>query len=403
MPQNPNNFGEFAFAPYNVSTGAYENYDIGTYRTEEFPLLSGTGFRASTLSGGTLVFSGSATNSIVDVPISDASAGRAWNLVGNPYPSYIDVEEFFTTNNITQLQDQYVAIYGYKGLQQTWETFNLATSSELMAPGQGFFIKAKPGGGMIQFTPQMRRSGSSDDFILGRQENILKALSKIKISNNTNTQKTSIYFIEGTTRGLDLGYDAAVYSATTVNFSLFTNLLENNTGLDIAIQSLPYNDFNDVIIPLGIKASSGTELTISIDDELSTLPSNINVYLEDTLNNTLTLLNDDQFVFTPDSNLNGTGRFYLRYSSSTLTVSEPELDYLQIYTTFNPKALTIKGQLTSGTQANLYDLQGRLVLTEILNPNSTTNNIDISTVSSGVYIVKVNNDNQIKTQKVIIK
>ncbi len=101
---------------------------------------------------------------------------------------------------------------------------------------------------------------------------------------------------------------------------MFTNLLEDHTGNDIAIQSLPYNDFNNVIVPLGVKAKAGAELSIRID-ELSTLPSNINVYLEDTQNNTLTLLNDETYTFTPTTNLNGTGRFNVHYSSKTLSVS----------------------------------------------------------------------------------
>lgn len=403
LPQNPNNFGEFAFAPYNVVAGAYQNFNIGIYRLDEFPIVSGVGYRAATTTGSTLTFTGSTSKTNVDVPISDAVAGRAWNLVGNPYPSYMDVQEFFTINNIDQFHDQYVAIYGYTGNRNSWNTYNLATSATLMAPGQGFFVKAQEGGGTLQFTPQMRRSGSSDDFILGRQENINRALSQLKLSNNEDTVTTSIYFIEGTTRGLDPGYDAAVYSATAVDFSLFTNLLENNIGLGMAIQSLPYNDFNDVVVPLGVKAIAGVELTISIDD-LSTIPANIKVYLEDIQNNTLTLLNNNDFRFTPTVNINSADLFNVHYSSATLTVDDMQsIDNLRIFTTVNPKTLFINGRLNKATSANLYDIQGRLVLSKVLNPNITKNTMDISSISTGVYVVKVNTDNQVKTQKVIIK
>ena len=280
-----------------------------------------------------LTFTGTTSKSNVNVPVSDAVAGKAWNLVGNPYPSYLDVEEFFTANNIDQFNNQYVAIYGYTGNRGSWKTYNLATSDTLIAPGQGFFIKAQAGGGTLQFTPQMRRSGTSDDFILGRQDNTSKALSLLKLSKSDNSVTTSIYFIEGTTRGLDLGYDAATYSGSAVDFLLFTKLLEDSIGLNIAIQSLPYNDFNDVVVPLGIKASSGDELTISIDD-LSTIPDNIKVYLEDTQNNTLTLLNNEDFSFTPTANMNGSDRFNVHYSSATLTLDEVQSnDNLHIFTT----------------------------------------------------------------------
>src|SRR5690606_31257300 len=143
-----------------------------------------------------------------------------------------------------------------------------------------------------------------------------------------------------------------------------------------AIQALPYEDFNNVSVPLGIKAKAGAELSISLD-ELSTLPFNINVYLEDTQNNTLTLLNDETYTFTPTTNLNGAERFNIHYSAKTLSVTDIQSnDNLRIYTTVLPKELIISGQLTGATTAHLYDLQGRLVLSQVLNPHTTENTMD---------------------------
>ena len=395
-------------APYDVLKGAYVNHDLGDYLNQNIPLISGVGYRASTHSIPSnteriLTFTGSATKVNIDIPISGATAGKAWNLIGNPYPSYIDVESFFTQNNNDQLNGEHIAIYGYMGSKNSWKIYNRATTNALIAPGQGFFVKANQSGGVIQFAPTMRRAGSSDDFILGREKPAKKALNKLKLNNATENVATSVYFIEGTTRGLDPGYDAAAYSATSVDFALFTNLLEDNTGLDIAIQSLPYNDSNDVVVPLGIKAKTGMELSISIDED-STLPSNINVYLEDKQTNTFNLLNDAPFNFTTTTAMKGMGRFYIHYSAKTLSVKDVDLiDNLRVYTTFSPKALLIKGQLTRATTANLYDIQGRLVLSKLLSADSTENSMDITTVSAGVYVVKINTDNQVKTQKVIIK
>lgn len=404
LAKHPTTEGIYAFGPYNVSTDEYENFDIGLDNSGSFPLVHGSGYRVATVTGGgTLTFKGKTTKNPVSIAIADEAVSRAWNLIGNPYPSYIDVEEFFTLNNIDQLHDDYIAVYGYKGSKDSWEIYNLATSDTLIAPGQGFFVKAKSGGGLIQFTPSMRRTGSSDDFIPGRQANTTKALSKLKLSSASNNVLTSIYFIEGATRGLDRGYDAATYSATAVDFSIFTNLLEDHTGRDIAIQSLPYEDFNDVIVPLGIKAKAGTELSISID-EVSTLPPNINVYLEDIQENAFVLLNNGAYTFRPSIDMNGTDRFNVHYSSRTLSAEDIQSnDNLRIYTTTIPKTLVIAGQLRSATIANMYDVQGRLVLSKALNSNSTENTMDISTIGTGVYIVKVANDSQVKTQKIVIK
>ncbi|WP_027125363.1 discoidin domain-containing protein [Gelidibacter mesophilus] len=390
-----------AFAPYVLGLGAYKNYNI----TDNVmtTITSGVGFRAATTNGSNLIYTGSVAKANVDVPVSGAVEGKAWNLIGNPYPSYLNVGDFFSPNNIAQLEDSYVSIYGYKGSKSDWEVYNLANNNDaLLAPGQGFFVKGKPGMGIVEFTPAMRRTGSSDDFIAGRS-NTSKALSKLKLSSPSKEVSTSVYFIEGTTRGLDPGYDAAVYGATAVDFSIYTNLVKDNSKLDIAIQSLPYDDFNGVVVPLGIKAKAGTELVISIDD-LSTIPSNVNVYLEDVENKTLTLLNIKGFRFTPSVDINSSDLYKIHYSARTLSVDDMQMnDDLRIYTTAAPKALFVKGQLTKNTTASLYDIQGRLVLRKVLNSNSTENKIDISTINTGVYVVKINNDNQVKTQKVIIK
>jgi hypothetical protein len=397
-----------AFAPYNTASGSYENYD--TTINASTILDAGKGYRVATTDGSTLTFTGTVrTNDVLDVPISDASAGSGWNLIGNPYPSYIDFNTFFNTNTSEfDAESTYQAIYGYDGdASNGWVVWNLATIAddtitELIAPGQAFFVKSKAGGGSVNFTTEMRRAGSSDDFINGRQPLSNVALCKLKLQSAVNESSTNIYFIEGSTRGLDVGYDAGSYTGNTAEFSIFSNLVEENTGLDMAIQALPYNDFNAVSVPLGIKAEAGVELTVGVDD-ISTLPSNINVYLEDTVQNTWTLLNNTDYTFTPNIVLNGTGRFFIRYSSVTLSTNANNRNDLIIYATSNPKELVIKGQLSRNTEAALYDIQGRLVIAQKLDAFSPLNSIDVSRVSKGIYIVKVSNQNQIKTQKLIIK
>jgi hypothetical protein len=100
--------------------------------------------------------------------------------------------------------------------------------------------------------------------------------------------------------------------------------------------------------------------------------------------------------------LNGTGRFYLHISSSVLSVGNNELNYIQIYTTTNPKSLIIKGELNAPSMVSLYDIQGRLVLNKTINHIDLINTIDISVLGSGVYFVKLFNESQSKTQKIII-
>ncbi|GGW73964.1 putative repeat protein (TIGR03806 family) [Winogradskyella epiphytica] len=395
-----------AFAPYNTSAGAYQNYNVTANATTE--LASGVGYRAATTDGSNLIFTGDVPTGEVTIGITDAAAGYAWNLIGNPYPSYLDFSEFFDDNHEKfQSGGAFQAIYGYTGNSGEWTTWNYATIADpsinnLLTPGQAFFVKSKTDGAVVSFKPTMRKIGSSDDFILGRASNANFASTKLYLNSGASISSTQIYFIEGTTRGLDAGYDASSFMDNAAEFSIYSNLVDDNTGEDLSIQSLPYEDLSDVIVPLGVNAPAAVELTIGISD-LSTYPENTNIYLEDRLENTFTLLNETEYVFTPILDLNGTGRFYLHYTNTVLSVGQIELDNLRIYTTANPKSLVVKGELTAASTINLYDIHGRVVLTQKLDQYQVLNTVDISRIGTGVYFAKVFNDNQVKTQKLIIK
>jgi hypothetical protein len=170
----------------------------------------------------------------------------------------------------------------------------------------------------------------------------------------------------------------------------------------MAIQSLNFEDLqNDVIVPLGVNAASGQQITLSIAESI--LPEGTEVYLEDNLKNTFTLLNSSDYIFTAESNLASTGRFYLRFSNTTLSTDNTDTDIVQIFTNNTSRTLIVKGQLQSHTLVTIYDLQGRLMSTKELNGNSQSHEVDMSNLRTGVYIVKLKNKAQEKTQKVMLK
>src|SRR5690606_10649570 len=166
--------------------------------------------------------------------------------------------------------------------------------------------------------------------------------------------------------------DLSVFGNNAPATAIYSQLVQGNTGIDMAIQSLAYTDLgSDIAVPLGINASTGQSVTISI--ATTTLPAGIEVFLEDTSNNSFTLLNTGDFTFTATTALNDTGRFYLRFADTTLSNPEEALDQLHIYATTAPKTLYIKGQLNEETTVDLYDIQGRLVLSSILDSTNNSN------------------------------
>jgi hypothetical protein len=402
----------YAFGPYNTTTPAYENFTVGATAA----LIKGKGYRAATTSEDTfLTFSGAVEPNNVSIVIGTPIGGSQWNLVGNPYPSYINSLAFLTANAAV-LDDAAIAIYGYNsntrdGAGETTGNFtiiNNATNASLnIAPGQGFFIAANatPGfTGSLVFnngtasTTDMRTLIGVDDFIVGRTPmNYNLKLDLIA----SNTSRTSFYFNENSSLGLDPGYDAAVYGANGNDFLIYSHLVENNTGRAMALQSLNTSELNNVTIPLGVNAHQGEQLRFTISD--ANLPSTVSVYLEDTTTNTSTLLTILDYVLTPTTDLSGTGRFFLRFADSALSDVDNTLDALRIYTNDSDKTIVITGQLLEATTANVYDLQGRLVAASQLETSKSRQSIDVSNLSTGVYVVQLTDASNSKSQKLIIR
>ncbi|WP_178984343.1 T9SS type A sorting domain-containing protein [Winogradskyella helgolandensis] len=405
--KNPATPTQKLFGPFDTAAGEYLIWDESTNGAEN--IVPGIGYRTATNTGSTLLIRAEVASPSVDVPVGISDGGHAtygtWNLIGNPFPSYLDFATFFTAN-VSQFDNNFAAVYGYNGAAtgNKWEIYNAMNlpPDGKITPAQGFFVKTKTGGGTVTFTPTMRTIGNADDFISGRSsDNLNIALAKLNLSTASDHYSTDIYFADNQTRGLDPGYDAGAYVGASNG--IYTNLVENNTGIDMAIQALPYDDFNDVVVPLSTNGEAGIQLTIGLDIETVSIPSNINVYLEDNVTNTWTLLNTGDYVFTPSSALNGTGRFYVHFSNTTLALNENVLNGLDIHTEQSSKTVVVKGQLNTDTTAVIYDVQGRLVVQNALNASNTTNTINVNALKAGIYIVELKSNTQNRTQKIIIK
>ena len=136
---------------------------------------------------------------------------------------------------------------------------------------------------------------------------------KLSIAANNNQTFTQIFYIDGTTTGFDNGYDSSVFGGATSSFQIYTQHVSGDTSMDLAIQSLPKENFENMIIPVGLIAPSNTEITFSIITEH--FPSDLKVYLEDRTNNTFINLSETNYTFTPSNALNGTGQFYIHTST----------------------------------------------------------------------------------------
>ncbi|MDR6966762.1 hypothetical protein J2X31_000760 [Flavobacterium arsenatis] len=327
-------------------------------------------------------FIGKPNNGFVEHAVTGGT--NKWNLLGNPYPSAINIDNFLLLNedllegtiylwtHNTQIQETGVpGIYTYGN---DYATYNLsgatatapadsggAEPDEFLASGQAFFVKGTSNftSGKVTFNNGMRVAGDNDQFFRpGSQEpiNDWQTSGKHRVWLNLTGQnafnQAMVGYIENATNGKDWGFDGESFGGNRVTLY---SILENEK-MAIQGRALPFNNQDQV--PLGYKTTLTGTLKISID-HFDGLFEGQDIYLEDLLLNVVHNLKEAAYTFTT---IPGTfnERFVLRYlPSEALDTPDQELVANGLFVYKSNGAIRIKSELQDLEQVTVYDLLGR--------------------------------------------
>ena len=392
----------FLFGPFDKTTDTYLLYS----NSETAPMYAGKGYRAASNNADTFAFTGLVNTNDVDASVVNSGPTYPkWNLIGNPYPSFIRLSDFLAANN-AKFDIFSSGVYGYDGdASNGWTIWNQAYSdanpNAIIAPGQGFFVSSANSNETINFTAAMRTNGNADDFILGRNNSPISYF-KLNLTNGSEVYHTEFYVSDNASLNLDPGYDATTFGDELPDFGIYSQLDEGNTSFNMAIQAFSNNDIlNNAIIPLGVNADTGQQLTINLSD--NNLPGSVTIYLEDRENNTFTLLNNSDYVFDTTTNLQGTGRFFLRFEQGVLGIEDENLETIQIISLTNPKRIELHGDLDEPTTLILYDIRGRQIVQQELQDGRLRHTVNSSALNNGVYLLELKNSKQKISKKLIVR
>ena len=278
-----------------------------------------------------------------------------------------------------------------------WDSANanyVALTTGYIHPGQAFFVNSKVNPGTVSITKAMQSHQVSLPFYKSSSPTL-----NLSVSNATSSKKIQINYFDDKTKGLDPGFDIGMFDGVASDFSLFTHLPENNEGIAFVNQALPTSEIESTIIPIGLKANAGQELTFSL--EAINLPSEIQVYLEDRASKTFTSLNNNNVNIVLNESVNGTGKYFLHLSSKSLNVDSNILEGVSVYFSDNSN-LRVKGLSNTNASLKLFNLLGK----QILNTSFVSNGVkDISLpkLSKGIYIVQIASENRTLNKKIILE
>lgn len=373
----------------DTATGHWRYFQAGGGATT-FGDGVGYALKNSTSSGNIFEFTGTFQSGTVSPSISQSVVN--YNLLGNPFNANIDITTFITANTTK-----------FPGAAQTIYVWDSGTSSYTglttgsIQPGQAFFVDSNVASSTVDFTLAMQ-TNTSGTFYKNSNSSI-----NLSISDGKSVKRTSINYIDGKTQGLDPRFDIGLFKGVASDLRVYTHLLENNEGIAFERQALPGSDFESMVIPVGVKAEAGKEITFTA--EALNLPSGLKVFLEDRQEGVFTQLDvaNAEYKVSLSEVSNGTGRFFLHTRSSALSTTDDV--FLNSISIFKSSANTLKiaGLKTGKVSVSLFNILGKQVMSKRFTASSKAETLTLPNVAKGVYVVQLTTEHGKLNKKIILE
>lgn len=372
------NYDFYSWSEFNSTWYNQKKDDSQTnefYTDNGFDFAKGRGYLVAYENEGYRKFSGTLNNGDVTFPLSCSTNGEyvverftGFNLVGNPYPSYIDWEAEGWTRDMLELQTVWI----YDDDVNNYITYTLggvATNggSQYIAPCQGFFVKALTPGDFIM-TNDIRTNEKSS-FRKNDNENIFK----IKVNGASGQDEIAV--VKG-----DNDDVIKMFSLNDDAPSLYINK-------GVGDYSVVYVDEENTI-PLSFKSESMSKFTISLSETGHIFGE---IILEDKLTGEKVNLQTESYTFIHSGNSNAE-RFELKIAQSSQPEAQSNFAYIN-------NGEIIINDINGDAQIEIYDLMGRRVYENA----DAVSNVSTYGFSSGVYIIQKIDDKGVKTQKIVIE
>ena len=158
---------------------------------------------------------------------------------------------------------------------------------------------------------------------------------------------------------------------------------------------------------IGVNADANSSIRFSMDAK--NIPTEINIYLEDKIENTYTKLNDNNdYEITLSEAQNGLGRFYLHTTSQVLDIEEDfstELETTKIWLSEN-SILDLTNLPEGKSTLKVFDLLGKELLTRRLSSREQSRGLTLQlpkTLKTGIYLVRLKTEKGKKVKKIIVE
>ncbi len=385
----------------DIASGAGNNRGIAFYATlnngwayfqagGNDTFIDGIGYSVKRATAGDISFTGTInTNNVLATFVNNGSNG--FNLLGNPYTSHINSATFLTGNTANLVSE---TIWVWNQATSNYET-KVTGDGFVLAPTQGFFVRSSTGTNLTFAESNQASTG-------GIFQKSAKTEVKLMMTDGTADRFARVNYVDNATTGFDNGYDGETFGGIVNSVDVFTHLVSNSEGKKFQVQSLPNSDFENMVVPVGVKAAAGKEITFSV--EANNIPDGINVYLEDKTANTVTLLSEANATYkvTLNESLDGIGRFYLHTKASGVLGTETvDFENVSVYA-INNNTLRVVGIPSGNSSVKLFTILGKQVMQTSFS-STGVQDISLPKLATGMYIIQLETASGKLNKKIVLE
>ena len=366
------------------------------------------GYITNPSASGVVTFSGSLNTGAKSMTLY-RTAGQnkeGFNLVGNPYPSYLNWDNVTKTNLLTTLwyrtKTAPAPITG--ATDYVFDTYNatggVGTSlgakavTNLIPPMQAFWVRVNQGqtSGTLSVNNNQRAHGDNVSNTFKAKSNTANAqpLLRLEVTNGLSSDQTIVYFNTDALNGYD-SYDSPKMSNNLASVPEIYTLAGS--------EHVVINGVSDMTqLALGFTTGETNNFTIKASQFSNFAPGTQLIICDNLLNEKQDLTLGD-YSFHSDITANNENRFRLLFKAPSETTGINPNSNNNIWISFSNKHIVVNGVIGETTVAVYNEIGQKIVSQRLTETDRELDNL----LTSGVYMIMINNIGKNITQKVIIK
>jgi Secretion system C-terminal sorting domain len=385
-----------------------------------YALVRGSGTQGINFdyTGGKTAATVSYTGTINQGVLADYALGSVnYTLVGNPYPSAINVKNINSNGDVAlsaNTSGVYTTIYVYNPYKNAgandvirggFDAYTNDGSTDIIIPSGGaFYVKAKTTGQVLKFT-ESSKSTSTALSVFGEGSTTPSVKLGIESGKGSWDNVLVSLYKNGTGNATD------IYDGEKLNNQLFDLYSLSAEGKRLCIDSRSNNLSSEQIIPLGIRTNIvGTDFKFTVQQ--NSLPSNAKVVLRDKLLQQEVTLDKDfagyTFAISSDTATKGNNRFELVINGTAASIVGNPQDQAAVVS-FNASpnpfrdvvTVSLDKATTTSTRVSILNILGQSVQSKVVAAGTSNVQFSLSGESAGTYFVRVSTNKGYYTHKIV--